>query len=74
MMRSNLQNQLDALKENIYKEDEDLQNLRQTTMGHFIDCKVRIADFKNEFDIVVDKKIGLKRYLENGTEKKSDER
>ena len=53
-MRSNLQNQLDALKENIYKEDEDLQNLRQTTMGHFIDCKVRIADFKLEFDNVVD--------------------
>ena len=73
-MRSNLQNQLDVLKDNIYKEDEDLENLRQTAMGQFINCKVRIADFKHEFDIVVEKKIELKRYLENRTEKKSDER
>ena len=74
VMRSNLQNQLDVLKDDIYKEDEDLQNLRQTTMGQFIDCTERIAYFKHELDIVVATKIKLKRYLENGTEKKSDER
>ena len=73
-MRSNLQNQLNVLKDNIYKEDEDLENLKQTAMGQFINCKVRMADFKHEFDIVVEKKIELKRYLENRTEKKSDER
>ena len=74
VMRSNLQNQLDVLKDDIYKEDEDLGNLKQTAMGQFINCKVRMADFKHEFEILVEKKIELKRYLENWTEKKSDKR